>query len=73
LARQTKRKRRTKAEVAAVREAAREELANGHPMTLRQVHYRLVSRDDVIQPNTLSAYDTLGGWLRDDRLAGTIP
>ena len=53
--------------------AAREELAAGHPMTLRQVHYRLVWRDDVIQPNTLSAYNTLGGWLRDDRLAGLIP
>jgi hypothetical protein len=71
--RQTKRNRRTKAEVEAVRGAAREELAAGHPMTLRQVHYRLVSRDDVIQPNTVSAYDTLGGWLRDDRLAGIIP
>ncbi len=42
-------------------------------MTLRQVHYRLVSRDDVIHPNTVSAYDTLSGWLRDDRLAGVIP
>ncbi len=73
LARPLKRKRRTKAEVEAVREAAREELAAGHPMTLRQVHYRLVSRDDVIQPNTVSAYDTLSGWLRDDRLEGTIP
>jgi hypothetical protein len=68
-----KRKRRTKAEVEAVREAAREELAAGHPMTLRQVHYRLVSRDDVIHPNTVSAYDTLSGWLRDDRLEGIIP
>ncbi len=68
-----KRKRRTKAEVEAVREAAREELAIGHPMTLRQVHYRLVSRDDVIHPNTVSAYDTLSGWLRDDRLVGVIP
>ena len=73
MARQLKRKRRTKAEVEAVREAAREELAAGHPMTLRQVHYRLVSRDDLVHPNTLSAYDTLGGWLRDDRLAGIIP
>jgi hypothetical protein len=73
LARQIKRKRRTNAEVEAVREAAREELAAGHPMTLRQVHYRLVSRDDVIHPNTISAYNTLGGWLRDDRLAGLIP
>jgi hypothetical protein len=42
-------------------------------MTLRQVHYRLVSRDDIIHPNTVAAYDTLGGWLRDDRLKGVIP
>src|SRR5215211_3920243 len=70
---QLKRKRRTKAEVEAVREAAREELAAGHPMTLRQVHYRLVSRDDIVHPNTVSAYDTLSGWLRDDRLDGVIP
>ena len=70
---QIKRNRRTKAQVAAVREAAREELRAGHPMTLRQVHYRLVSRDDVVHPNTISAYDTLSGWLRDDRLDGVIP
>jgi hypothetical protein len=72
-ARQIKRKRRTNAEVEAVRQAAREELAAGHPMTLRQVHYRLVSRDDVVHPNTITAYNTLGGWLRDDRLAGLVP
>ncbi len=42
-------------------------------MTLRQVHYRLVSRDDIVHPNTVSAYNTLSGWLRDDRLAGVIP
>jgi uncharacterized small protein (DUF1192 family) len=42
-------------------------------MTLRQVHYRLVSRDDIVHPNTVSAYDTLGRWLRDDRLEGIIP
>jgi len=71
--RQVKRNRRTKAEVEAAREAAREELAAGHPMTLRQVHYRLVSREDVVHPNTISAYNTLGGWLRDDRLAGLVP
>jgi hypothetical protein len=73
LARHVKRKRRTNAECEAIREAAREELAAGHPMTLRQVHYRLVSRDDIIHPNTISAYNTLGGWLRDDRLAGLVP
>jgi hypothetical protein len=71
-------KRRTPAEVAAVREAAREELAAHHPMTLRQVHYRqvhyrLVSREDIVHPNTQSAYQTLSWWLRDDRLAGHIP
>jgi hypothetical protein len=64
--------RRTNAQVAAVREAAREELAAQHPMTLRQVHYRLVSRDDIIHPNTVNAYDLLGRWLRDDRLDGYI-
>jgi len=42
-------------------------------MTLRQVHYRLFSRDDIVHPNTISAYGTLSGWLRDDRLAGDIP
>lgn len=73
MARQVKRNRRTNAEIEAVREAAREELAAGHPMTLRQVHYRLVSRADVTHPNTISAYNTLGGWLRDDRLTGLIP
>jgi hypothetical protein len=73
MASQLKRSRRTKAQVQAVREAAREELAANHPMTLRQVHYRLVSRDDIVHPNTISAYDTLSGWLRDDRLAEVIP
>jgi hypothetical protein len=42
-------------------------------MTLRQVHYRLVSRDDIVHPNTRSAYQVLSEWLRDDRLAGVIP
>jgi len=42
-------------------------------MTLRQLHYRLVSRDDIVHPNTISAYNTLSGWIRDDRLAGIIP
>ena len=73
MASQVKRQRRTNAQVQAVREAAREELAAHHPMTLRQVHYRLVSRDDILHPNTVSAYTTLSGWLRDDRLAGDIP
>jgi len=73
MASQLKRNRRTKVQVKVVREAAREELAAHHPMTLRQVHYRLVSRDDIVHPNTISAYGTLSAWLRDDRLEGDIP
>lgn len=65
--------RRTKADVEAVVDAAYEELAAGHPMTLRQVHYRLVSREDVYYRNTVSDYDSLSGWLRDARLDGYIP
>ncbi len=41
-------------------------------MSLRQVHYRLVSRDDIVHPNTQSAYQTLSDWLRDDRLSGEV-
>jgi hypothetical protein len=70
---QLKRNRRTNAQVEAVRKAAREELRAHHPMTLRRVHYRLVSRDDIVHPNTQAAYNTLSGWLRDDRLSGKIP
>ena len=66
-------KRRTNADIAAVRKAAREELAAHYPMTLQQVHYRLVSRADIVQPNPQSAYDKLSEWLRDDRLAGYVP
>ena len=65
--------RRTRADVEAVVEAAYEELSVGHPMTLRQVHYRLVSRADVYYRNTLRDYDSLSGWLRDARLAGLVP
>ncbi len=65
--------RRTKADVEAVKAAASEELEAGHPMTLRQIHYRLVSRPDVYYRNTISDYDGLSGWLRDARLDGFIP
>jgi hypothetical protein len=73
LARQIKRKRRTTAEVEAVREAAYEELAAGHPMTLRQVHYRLVGRGDTTYANTRTDYNQLSKWLVRDRLEGVIP
>lgn len=73
MARQTKRKRRTNAEVDAIRAVAYEELAGGHPMTLRQVHYRLVSRRDTTYRNTQSDYNQLSKWLVRDRLSGVIP
>ena len=67
------RKRRTKAEIIAIREAAREELTNGHPMTLRQVHYRLVARGDTTYRNTRTDYNQLSTWLVQDRLVGGVP
>jgi hypothetical protein len=73
LAREGKRKRRTAAEVAAIREAAHEELVAGHPMTLRQVHYRLVGRGDTTYTNTRVDYNQLSKWLVRDRLEGLIP
>ena len=65
--------RRTKDDVQSVKDAAYEELERGRPMTLRQVHYRLVSRGDVYYRNTQADYDSLSQWLRDERLAGNIP
>lgn len=73
----SRRKRRTRTEVEAIREAAREaareELASGYPMTLRQVHYRLVARGDTTYTNTRTDYNQLSKWLVRDRLDGTIP
>lgn len=66
------RKRRTPAEVEAIRQAAFEELAQGHPMTLRQVHYRIVARGDTTYTNTRGDYNQLSKWLVRDRLSGTI-
>jgi len=65
--------RRTKDDVQSVKDAAYDELERGRPMTLRQVHYRLVSRDDVYYRNTQADYDSLSQWLRDERIAGNIP
>jgi hypothetical protein len=73
LARQIKRKRRTAAEVEHIRAVAREELAAGHPMTLRQVHYRIVGRGDTTYTNIRGDYNQLSKWLVQDRLSGVIP
>ncbi len=68
-----KRKRRTRAEVEEIVEAAYDELSEGHPMTLRQVHYRLVGRSDTTYRNTQGDYKQLSVWLRDARLDGRVP
>ncbi len=73
MARHTKRARRTRAEVDAIRAVAYEELADGHPMTLRQVHYRIVGRGDTTYTNTRGDYNQLSKWLVQDRLSGVIP
>lgn len=55
----------------ALVEAAREELAAGHPMTLRQVYYRLVSRQ--LLPNSDRSYGRLGELLVRARKEGRVP
>lgn len=66
-------KRRSQADIEAIKEAAYQELAEGHPMTLRQVHYRLVGRGDTTYRNTKGDYQNLSKWLRDMRLDGVVP
>ena len=73
MASQLKRNRRTNAQVQAVREAAREELAAHHPMTSRQVHYRLVEPRRHLHPNTISAYNTLCRLAPRRQASGDIP
>ena len=73
MTRPLKRKRRSPADVQAIREVAYEELTVGHPMTLRQVHYRLVGRGDTTYTNTPADYKQLSKWLVQDRLEGVIP
>ncbi len=73
MARQAKRKRRTAAEVAEIKAVAREELEIANPMTLRQVHYRIVARADTTYTNTQGDYNQLSKWLVQERLSGGIP
>ncbi len=63
MARQIKRKRRTAAEVQEIKDVAFEELATANPMTLRQVHYRIVARADTSYMNTQTDYNQLSKWL----------
>lgn len=66
-----RRKRRTKAEMAVIRGAIYDLLAEDHPMTVRQVYYRLVSMG-VIE-KTEAEYQTVCRLLAEMRRAGDLP
>lgn len=44
--------------------------AQGYDLTLRQVYYQMVARDEI--PNTMQSYKRLGSIIDDGRLAGLI-
>jgi hypothetical protein len=67
-----KRGRRTKAELERLREAMIEILAADHPMTVRQVFYRMVTREEIAK--TEQEYkNTVGRLLVKMRREGAIP
>ena len=67
-----KRGRRSKSEIAAIRDSIYEALAEDHPMTLRGVFYRLVSLGVVAK--TENEYKTtVGRLLLEMRRDGTVP
>jgi hypothetical protein len=49
--------------VEEIKAVAREELQAANPMTLRQVHYRIVARADTTYTNTQGDYNQLSKWL----------
>lgn len=68
----TKRKRRTAAEIEAIRAAILRTLRADHPMTIRGLFYRLVSEEVI--PKTEAAYKGLVVRLATEmRLDGTLP
>jgi len=68
---QIKRKRRTRDESAALLDTAYDILAEGNPMTVRQVYYQLVARQLI--PNNRSQYQAVSNLLVDARKNGTVP
>ena len=67
-----KRRRRTKAEIEAIKAATYELIKVDQPMTVRQVFYRLVS-DGVIEKSEAEYKHTVIRLLSDMRLAGELP
>ncbi len=68
----TDRARRSRAEVAAIRDALYQVLAADQPMTVRQVFYRLVSQG-VVAKTELEYKATVVRLLTEMRLAGAVP
>jgi hypothetical protein len=68
----TKRQRRNNAELNVIREAIHLALAADHPMTVRQVFYRLVIQG-VIEKSEKEYKGTICRMLTDMRLSGAIP
>lgn len=67
-----KRVRRTAADIRVIKGAIYDALRVGHPMTLRQVFYRLVARRGI--DKTEAEYDnTVGRLVKEMRLAGELP
>src|SRR6266508_3125587 len=67
-----KRRRRTKVEIEQIREAIFATLAADHPMTVRQVFYRLVSQG-VIEKTEQEYKNAVGRLLLSMRIEGIIP
>ena len=67
-----RRRRRTRAEIEAIKAAAYEVIEADQPMTVRQVFYRLVS-DGVIEKTEAEYKHTVIRLLSDMRLAGKLP
>jgi hypothetical protein len=68
----TKRDRRTKAEIAAIKSALYDVLKAGHPMTVRQTFYQLVVRN-VIEKTEEQYQGTVIRLLTEMRMAGEVP
>lgn len=68
---QIKRKRRTREEMDALREAAYEVLSEENPMTVRQVYYQLVARQLI--DNNRGQYQAVSDMLVQLRQDGVVP
>jgi len=66
------RKRRTKAEMERIRTAIYEQVAENHPMTVRQVFYQMAVRG-IVPKQERRGYNTVQRLLVEMRRAGRIP